>query len=159
MVAVDAELETVRTWFTGWYIWESEASGWHARRHDEHFQQEHRSGAPVYAVHAGDLATLVVYLAVQSGIVLPDLVWECELPRAEAKWLASECGPLGGGTEGFIAWEGGSWVTMDDAAFVALRHLGEIDYHLDGRITLRGEVACVTFGRDTYPIWPVGSAA
>ncbi len=159
VAVVDAELETVRTWFDGWYIWETEGGRWHARRRDEYFQQEHRAGAPVYAVHANDLATLVVYLTVQSGAVPQDLMWECELPRAEAKWLASKCGPLGGGTGGFIAWEGGSRITMDAAAFGALKHLGEVDYHRDGRITYRGEVPCVTFGRDMYPVWPVGSTA
>ncbi len=152
-----ASLDMIQAWFSGWYVWET-SGRWHARRRDEHFQQEARDDAPAYAVHADDPFILVVYLTVQSGCVLPDLEWYCELPRTEARWLASEHGPLGSRTdEGFIAWEGEGWVTMDDAALQALKHLGSLSHHADGRITYSREdssqnVPCVTFGRDMYPV-------
>lgn len=161
-VPAQASLDTIRAWFSGWYVWET-AGRWHARRRDEYFRQEARDDAPAYAVHADDPFTLMVYLMVESGCVLPDLRWYCALPRAEARWLASDHGPLGSGTVGFIAWEGGSWVTMDDAALEALKHLGTLSHHTDGRITYRREdvhqqIPCLTFGRDTYPVEPAGTA-
>jgi hypothetical protein len=48
---------TLRRAYPGWHIWRDGAGWWHARRRGN-FRQEHRPGAPLYAVHEPDVGLL-----------------------------------------------------------------------------------------------------
>jgi hypothetical protein len=47
----------LRRAYPAWHIWRDGAGWWHARRRGN-FRQEHRAGAPLYAVHESDAVLL-----------------------------------------------------------------------------------------------------
>jgi len=81
--------------------------------------------------------------------------YECELPRAEARWLAGEHGPLAHGLRGAITWNGHGAITLDQAAFDSLTHLGTHGRPVDGRVIYEGDQACIAFDPAAFPVYPV----
>jgi hypothetical protein len=57
----------LRREYPAWHIWMDAGGCWHARRRGN-FRQEHRPGAPLYAVHELDVATLRERLAEQQRL-------------------------------------------------------------------------------------------
>jgi hypothetical protein len=53
--------------YPGWHIWRDGTDWWHARRRGN-FREEHRPGAPLYAVHETDAAILRERLSQQSEL-------------------------------------------------------------------------------------------
>ena len=83
--------------------------------------------------------------------------WRCELPRAEADWLAGEDGPLKRRHLPGTITRTPDGVELDDAAADALRHLGTLSSAADspGYATEEGGgLLVLRFGKDTYPVVP-----
>jgi hypothetical protein len=151
--APDARIAAVVAgWFPDWLIWWSQHA-WHARRISD-FAPKYEPGAPAFALHEQEIGTLAARLAAEEPEGAPGtIVWECELPRAEAKWLAGEHGPLSGGN-GRIVYDGGL-VGFDQVAFDHLAHLGTVSDQ-DGGIVYRGEMPYIAFDPVVYQVRPVG---
>jgi len=57
----------LRRAYPGWHIWRDGAGWWHARRRGN-FRQEHRAGAPLYALHEPDAVLLRSRLQEQAAL-------------------------------------------------------------------------------------------